>query len=199
MNPLSGQGGNSAIESAAVLGDLLKRILEENLQPRNDTIERIFTEFQKERRPRATLLMEMSKNMQQMEVLDNPFKKFLQLKVASRAGVEYIAPLVAASCTPAKTLQYLPKEIRHGTVALDEEVKMNAEARPTVMTVLWSSSMLLIALLNWYLRRLGLGLLTNHNEHGAEQFYIFMLTIAINGIWVVESHRFGLFISPLFR
>lgn len=58
MNPLAGQGGNSAIESAGLLADLLKTTVDQNLSPDNNMLHRIFYKFQETRRLRTALLME---------------------------------------------------------------------------------------------------------------------------------------------
>lgn len=153
MNPLAGQGGNSAIESAGLLSDLLKKTLDENPHPSNDTIQRIFHEFQEERRLRTTKLMESTKRMQSMESLDNPLMRFLQLKVITKLGAVQIAPLLAAGSTPGRALKYLPKDFRSGVVAIDEEVHVNPQDRSTVSTVFWILLMLFAASLGLLLSR----------------------------------------------
>lgn len=144
--------------------------------------------------------MEEVKAVQRMEVLDNPFQRFLQLNVVSKLGGLHLAPLLATGSTPGRTLRYLPKSTRpSGLVALNEQVQINAQDRPTMATVFWMGSMLLIALLSSLLsRRLEIGLGVDH-ESGPLQVYKYFITIAISGFWVVESYRPGLLISPLFR
>lgn len=90
MNPLTGHGGNSAIESAAMLADLLKGELKKNPKPDDDTIHQVFKKFQESRGPRTTNLMEATQQVQQMEVLDNPFLEFMQLTVMSQMGHEHL-------------------------------------------------------------------------------------------------------------
>ncbi|KAJ5111143.1 hypothetical protein N7532_001678 [Penicillium argentinense] len=198
MNPLAGQGGNSAIESAGVLADLFKETLDQEKQPSNETIEHIFHEFQEIRRPRATGLMEMTKKMQKMEVLDNTLIEFLQLKITSKMGVDHIVPMIASGSTPGRTLKYLPKNIKNGAVALDEEVRVNPRDRSTLATVAWSVLMLFIASLSWsWTQLLGSSIATNFDKSGFGPLYVLPLAVAINTLWVIESYRPGLFLSPL--
>ncbi|KAJ5119894.1 hypothetical protein N7448_010563 [Penicillium atrosanguineum] len=199
VNPLTGQGGNAAIESAGFFCDLLKEALDESPHPDHDRIQRIFHEYQKERGPRTKKTMEHVKSVQRMEVLDNRFLRFLQLNVVSKLGDLHIAPLFAIGSTPGRTLRYLPKSSRSsGLVALNEQVQINAQDRSTLATVFWMGLMLFIALLSSLLSRsldIGRGL---DSESEPLQLYMSFVTIAISGFWAVESFRPGLLISPLF-
>lgn len=200
MNPLLGQGGNSAIESAGFLADLLKGVLDKTPHPDDDTLQRIFLEFQEERCPRTTGLMEATKKVQQMEILENPILEFLQLKVTSQLGGEHLGPMLAAASNSAHTLKYLPKKFRRGAVSLDEEVKANPRDRPAIATALWVGLMLSIAwcgpLLSQYF-----SLVPNPDSTVSTvlQIYLFITAISINGIWTVESYRSSLLMSPLLR
>lgn len=199
MNPLGGQGGNSAIESAALLSDLLKRTLDEDPHPSNDAIQRIFHAFQEERRPRTTNFMKSTREMQSMESLDTWFIKIVQLKFMPLLGSTQLAPLLAAASTPGHTLKYLQNGFRPGAVALDDEVHVNPQDRPTVATIFWVILMFFTASLGSLLSR---NLKTSQggdSESELYQIYKSFVTISISGLWVVESYRPGLLLSPLFR
>ncbi|KAJ6111908.1 hypothetical protein N7523_007969 [Penicillium sp. IBT 18751x] len=199
MNPLTGQGGNAAIESAGFFCDLLKEALEESPCPDYDRIQRIFHEYEKERGSRSRKMMEDVKKVQRMEALDTPLQRWLQLNVVSKLGGLHIAPLLASGSTPGRTLRYLPKSTRpSGAVALNEQVQINAHDRSTTATVFWMGSMLFVALLSSLLSRgSGIGQDLDYGP-GPLQVYKSFITIAISGFWVVESYRPGLLISPLF-
>lgn len=200
MNPLLGYGGNSAIESAGLLANLLKGALDKNPHPDNATFRRIFQEFQEERGPRTTGLMETTKEVQQMEILESPVLEFLQLKVFGQLDGEHLGPLLAAHSNSARTLKYLPKTFRRGVVPLDEEVKVNPHNRPTIATALWMGLMLLIALFGPLLSRyLVLAPSPDSTVPAALQNYLFVTAISITGLWTVESYRSSFLISPLFR
>ncbi|KAJ5377440.1 uncharacterized protein N7496_004849 [Penicillium cataractarum] len=199
MNPLLGQGGNSAIESAGLLADLLKSTLDKNPHPDNDTLQRIFQEFQEERCPRATSLMETTKKVQQMEILESPILEFLQLKVFGQLGGEQLGPILTAHSNSARTLKYLPKTYRRGVVPLDEQVKANPHDRPAIATALWVGLMLLTALFGPLLSRyLGLAPSPDSTVPVPLHNYLFVTAISITGLWTVESYRSSFLISPLF-
>jgi hypothetical protein len=200
MNPLLGQGGNSAIESAGLLADLLKGLLDENPHPDNADFQRIFQDFQEERCPRTTGLMETTKKVQQMEILDSPILEFLQLKVFSQLGQEHLGPLLAATSNSAHTLKYLPKDYRRGVVPLEEEINVNPHDRSAIATALWMGLMLSIALFGSLLSRyLVLGPSLDPTVSAVSQGYLFVAAISISGLWTVESYRPGFLLSPLFR
>ncbi|CEJ57203.1 hypothetical protein PMG11_05904 [Penicillium brasilianum] len=199
MNPLLGHGGNSAIESAGLLADLLKGTLDKNSYPDNDIVQQIFLKFQEERRPRTTHLMGTTKKVQQMEILESPILEFLQLKFFGQLGGEYLGPQLAVSSTSAHTLKYLPKTYRRGVVPLDEEIKANPHDRRAIATALWMGVMLLIALCGRLLSRYLVLVPSPHSTvPEALANYLFVTAVSINGLWIVESYRSSLLFSPLF-
>lgn len=200
MNPLAGQGGNSAIESAALLADLLKSELKQSPQIDDQTINRILTTYQETRRERTTLLMESTKQMQQMEVLDNPWLEFLQLKVLRIMNEQHIGPGLAASSTPGLSLKHLPPTHKKGIVLPNEEVRVKPQTRSTISTRFWAGLMLLLAamspILSYFLE---LRDIPYSGHSSALNFYLAMSTLAISAFWVVESYRPSLLFSPLLR
>lgn len=198
MNPLTGQGGNAAIESAAFLSDLLYEALQKQSHPDNSAIEEIFTRFQRRRKPRTREAMETTKKMQRMECLETQFLKFLMLNVIGKMGLEAIAPQLAQSASPSHVLKYVAENRRKGLVLLEKEVTVEPRNRPVYATVLEAVAMLCIALVSGVVPRY---YDLKEGEVGSEmvRLYISVATIAINGLWVVESHRRALLISPLFR
>jgi hypothetical protein len=182
------------------LADLLKCVLDGNPHPENADFQRIFQEFQDERCPRTTGLMETTKKVQQMEILETPILEFLQLKVFSRLGPERLGPLLAATSNAAHTLKYLPKNYRRGLVPLEEEIKANPHDRSTISTALWMGLMLSIALLGQlFPRYYALALSLDPTVSSVSQGYLFVTAISITGVWTVESYRSGFLLSPLFR
>lgn len=199
MNPLTGQGGNSAIESAALLADLLKGELKKNPKPDDDAIRQVFKTFQESRRPRTANLMETTQQVQQMEVLDNPFLEFMQLTVMTQMGHEHFAPALAASSTPGLSLKYMPQTYRKGIVSPNEDVQAKPHARSTGATGLWAALMLAIAALGPISTRLLAASAPDPTQSRNLRTYLATSSLAINGVWIVESYRPGLFFTVLFR
>ncbi|KAJ6117373.1 hypothetical protein N7512_007098 [Penicillium capsulatum] len=198
INPLTGHGGNSAIESAAVLADLLKDELKKNPKPNDPAIRRVFKEFQECRRPRATSLMEMTQQIQDMEVLDDPLLEFMQLTVMHQMGHEHFASALAAASTPGLGLKYMPPSNRKGITPYNEEVQANPCTRSTVATGLWAALMLAIALLSPALTGLWIYKAGVSEQSRDLQTYHATSSLAINAFWIVESYRPGLFITTMF-
>jgi len=145
MNPLTGQGGNSAIEDAALLGDLLREALDRNSRPTNETIFEQLTHFQEERKPSTKILVDGAHSLQSLEALETPFLEFLQTKVIAKGGVDKLASVMAAAHSPGHTLKYLPKPSRAGVVARDIEVVARPRQRSSVATGFWITLFLLVA------------------------------------------------------
>ncbi|EKG12549.1 Monooxygenase FAD-binding protein [Macrophomina phaseolina MS6] len=85
FNPLSGQGGNSAIETAAALADRLAKLAKEaehGNKPSSAQIRAAFAEVQKSRQPRAQALVDASITAQRISAWDTPALKFVDTFVA---------------------------------------------------------------------------------------------------------------------
>ncbi|EOD44034.1 putative fad binding domain protein [Neofusicoccum parvum UCRNP2] len=78
FEPISGQGGNSAIETAAVLVNNLTRMMKSHPQVMSDAdITSVFAETQKLRSPRAWELVKASHKQQTVEAMETPLLEFL--------------------------------------------------------------------------------------------------------------------------
>ncbi|EOA85623.1 hypothetical protein ACJQWK_10553 [Exserohilum turcicum] len=78
FGPISGQGGNSAIETAAVLVNNLARSLKEHPHGLSEAdCDDIFSQTQRERSPRVCKLVTASHEQQMFEALDTPFIEFI--------------------------------------------------------------------------------------------------------------------------
>lgn len=200
MNPLHGQGGGSAIESAAMLADLLKGTLDQNPKPTDEALEKIFSKFLAERKPRATALMESTRTGQRAEVLDNFALEYLALNVMPNLGLESLAPLTVCSSTSAQRLKYLPNVKSQAPVSADEDVKANPHPRNVTVTKLAITLLLFFALQN-ILVSLGFFAKGNADFRISEllQAYTQVIAISINSILVIEGQRAGRLFSPLIR
>ncbi|KAF7183628.1 hypothetical protein CNMCM7691_003907 [Aspergillus felis] len=197
FNPLTGQGGNSAIEDAALLGDLLKEALDKNSRPTSSTIQAGFAEFERKRRPRTKLLRDGASFLQSLEALETPLLEFMALNVMGKMSSDQLALIFAGVCSPCHILRYLPEPSRKGVVARDEDIVAKPSQRRLPATVVWVAILASIA---------GLSLLApRHKRLESErevvsdvlQLYTLMLTAAVNVLWTVESYRPSFLFGPL--
>lgn len=94
LHPLTGQGGNTAIEtSAALTNHLVTALAENHLKPLStEQISSIFENTQRQRQGRATNLVESAHNAQRFASLDTQIMKF-----AVRYFVPYLPTSLVAS------------------------------------------------------------------------------------------------------
>ena len=197
---MSGHGGNSAIESAALLGDLLKSTLDNSPRPKDKDIQRILSEFQRIRRPRADLLMTSTRQLQRMEGLETLLRRFMTLNVTSKLGAKSFGPIIARASSSGRSLKFLPQNYRRGAVSLDEEVAVDPNDRSKASSLFWIFMMVSVAIVTLGLRQfLGEGQKGEFKRYDLLQNYDFFINMAINALWVVESYRPGLLLSPLLR
>ncbi|PYH90487.1 FAD/NAD(P)-binding domain-containing protein [Aspergillus ellipticus CBS 707.79] len=182
MLPLIGHGGNSAIESAALLADLLMDELQQNKSPpTNASIERALSTFDRRRRPRTRALQQASLDLQQLEALEDPVKKFMMLRVASSLPFEKLALLgYIQSVTPSHTLHYLPAPTRKGRFPFTDG-GVQVDERPTSVTLTSCILLLTLALIGYF----------------TSQKAISDSIIPVYALWVVESYRPAFLLSPL--
>ncbi|KAF2804993.1 FAD-binding domain-containing protein [Mytilinidion resinicola] len=90
VHPIAGHGGNGAIETAAVLVNLLVTALKKSTSTGLSTkdVDEIFTKVQDVREKRADTLMEASHEQQRVEGMETPLRKFQALYLLQVAGPE---------------------------------------------------------------------------------------------------------------
>ncbi|RFU79752.1 fad binding domain-containing [Trichoderma arundinaceum] len=98
QNPIGGQGGNGAIESATALVNSLLRMLDDRTDGLSSfDIDKIFDETQKAHRGRAQVLMEQGKKRQALQALETPIKtiiaRFLLPITPLESNFRRLAPL----------------------------------------------------------------------------------------------------------
>lgn len=188
MNPLTGQGGNSAIEDAALLGDLLKEALDNDPRPTNENIHAQFNHFQEERKPRARILVDGAHALQRLEALENPFLEFLQKNVIAKGEIDQLAAVMAATHCPGHILKYLPKPSREGVVARDVEVVARPRERSSIATAFWIILVLLVAGVSFALGQ-SVSMGTATVLHDSLLDYTLVTTMGVNALWTIESYR----------
>ncbi|KAE8151458.1 hypothetical protein BDV25DRAFT_138877 [Aspergillus avenaceus] len=195
LNPTTGQGANLAIEEAAILADSFKTLLESKTQLDRQRIEAVFSSFEWTQRARVEVLISDAHNIQRLEALENPILEFIQMQMAKRLDLTLISVAFTAALCPGHILEHLPRPLRSGIVALDQDVLAQPQRRSRAATNLWILSMtLLFGLSIIHSFPSQKPILISDNALGA---YTFALNISINAIWTVESFRPGSSVSLL--
>ncbi|KAJ5579532.1 uncharacterized protein N7459_005517 [Penicillium hispanicum] len=146
MNPISGQGGNHAVMSAACLADELKCLVERD----EASIQRAFRGYQRTRESEVRAVVALSHQIQRMQTLETPLLKFTQLYVAPRIPIEAIANGLAIMLTPSSIrLKCLPLPLRQGLLPCNEEVKIQPKSRSSLVSTTWVL-LLVLAVLAFY-------------------------------------------------
>lgn len=102
-----GQGGNSAIESATVLANNLKRMLENHDKPDPETVKKALTNYQETRQYRTHLITNVANELTRMEACATWPHKVLALYVYPWLG-DFIADLTGDTVIGSEKLEFLP-------------------------------------------------------------------------------------------
>ena len=122
-NPLTGQGGNSAIEDAACLVNELQRRMKSDSQKLSDSdVEEAFATLRDIRTPRLWKLLNASHDLQSVEGLENPLLRFVAQYVFPRTTKETQIDLWSAPVVGGVSVESLeiPKKFR--LVPFDDEL-----------------------------------------------------------------------------
>ncbi|KAH7074440.1 hypothetical protein BKA63DRAFT_513030 [Paraphoma chrysanthemicola] len=121
FNPIGGQGGNSAIEDCAILGNLLHQLLNSTSRPSGEQIAQMFDTMQILRQDRTQQLKKMSHDLQSLMAQDNMVTKFVAKVIMPYAGPENIFENLSSSVRPGTCLDMLPVPRRpHAELFYDE-------------------------------------------------------------------------------
>ncbi|KAL0578962.1 hypothetical protein V5O48_003054 [Marasmius crinis-equi] len=125
FNPIGGQGGNSAIESAAVLTNELIRLQKSKPSgaPFTDAeIDRMFASFQQKRHARSIRMKEVSHGTQSLQALETFQMKLIAKYLFPLASPEDILHNFSASCLPGARVDILEVPTRSHTEPWDDEL-----------------------------------------------------------------------------
>ena len=197
FNPLTGQGGNGALESAACLSDLLADVLKEtNGRPELHSLQQAFSIFRDTRGPRAAELMSDADGLQKLESLDNPVARFLNLNVLSRFETVDLLQRFALSVLPGRSLRQLTAPKRLGLLKYQENLRVKPNERPMVSTVIATSMLGLAALLHYMFPNKSP---TAPSMFDFLDFYSYVSKVAVNLIWIIEASRPMALLTPIGR
>ncbi|CAG7984872.1 unnamed protein product [Penicillium salamii] len=198
FNPLTGQGGNSAIEDAALLGDILREALETDSHPDISMILAGYANFQEQRRPRTDSLRDGASSRQALEALENPFLEFMALNIMGKMSIDKLAPIFAEMCSPGHFLKHLPAPSHRGVVTPEQDIIAKPSQRSLHATAFWSfgmAAMICLAALAAVYTSAG-----NRMDVFSDKFQVYnaMSTISVTALWTVESYRPGFFFGPMY-
>ncbi|KAJ4993560.1 FAD binding domain protein [Stagonosporopsis vannaccii] len=124
FNPIGGQGGNSAIEDAAVLADQLHVLLAREEQPTSITdtdIVKVFQETQRIRFDRAHKLMVNSHSNQSVQAKDKFFSRIIANYVIPMSNPESLVDMLCNDARGAARVKALPMPHRPHAELWDDE------------------------------------------------------------------------------
>ncbi|KAJ5287811.1 hypothetical protein N7478_003497 [Penicillium angulare] len=113
LEPITGQGGNSAIETAAALTNNIVSALKDHpsrlCQLSNDEINSIFEQTQRQREERTWNLVKASHSRQRMECMETPLLKFVAKNVIPYIPKQLLVNNWIQTYSPAVSLNMFPK------------------------------------------------------------------------------------------
>ncbi|TQN68038.1 FAD-dependent monooxygenase andE [Colletotrichum shisoi] len=123
FEPIAGQGGNSAIETAAVLANNLANLLKTcpSGGPCTDQIHNVFLQTQKKREPRVWDLVRASHDEQRYAAMESPLLEFVARYIVPTVSVDDMEAPWSANIEGAHKLDLLDMPKRpHATPFFDE-------------------------------------------------------------------------------
>ncbi|RYP02256.1 hypothetical protein DL764_005863 [Monosporascus ibericus] len=147
FEPLTGQGGNSAIETAASLINHLVAALRENPNRPLSTakITQAFEATQLQRQDRVWNMVRKAHSRQRVECLETPVLKFLAVHVLPRVPESMIQDQMVALYAPTVSLDMLPHPPREHAVPYYDELLRRPRSRGWVAVSVLSMAYLLLA------------------------------------------------------
>ncbi|KAJ0419910.1 hypothetical protein BJY00DRAFT_301932 [Aspergillus carlsbadensis] len=200
MHPITGHGGNAAIEDCAYLANRLQDLLRRGQIPTYAQLQAIFHELQEERRPRTEWLTKGARGLARMESFGTPILKQVMLHLFPRVPCENILAGLAESMTQGQPLTYLPLPQRAKCLTpYDDEVTVNPKRRSALASYTWVILFLLTGLLRHLLPLAPKSSpnLTSVAEPSSWQHYEARTYFCISAIWILESYRSALSLGPL--
>ncbi|CAG8237917.1 unnamed protein product [Penicillium salamii] len=137
INPITGQGGNTAISGAAYLTDGLMDLLEREKRPTRASIEKLFSDYQQNRGLISKTLSENAHIMQRIEALETPFLKFFQLNVMRFLPLKFFRKRLLTSFNSGLLLKRLPPPSRSGTVQVGPHTQKGDSSPLSFLVKLW--------------------------------------------------------------
>ncbi|XPS80795.1 hypothetical protein M3J07_012766 [Ascochyta lentis] len=124
FNPIGGQGGNSAIEDAAVLANQLCKLFVSEDETYNFSDANIIQAFQTTQRirlGRATNFLKHSHQMQSLQAMDTISSRFVAKHILPRSSPETVLDMICGGAVGAARIEALPLPVRPHCDLWDDE------------------------------------------------------------------------------
>ncbi|KAK2808447.1 hypothetical protein FQN50_004655 [Emmonsiellopsis sp. PD_5] len=113
FHPITGHGGNSALEGAAALTNRLVKALDQSSGTLTASqVSSVFKNVRDSRHDRIKRLVKTSHDLQRLVGLENPFLKFIALHVLPRASTDYVFYEMSRYCPQAESLEGLKHAVQ---------------------------------------------------------------------------------------
>lgn len=117
-----GQGGNSAIESAAILSNCLKSAIDKSPEGLNSQqIDECFAQYQSERRKRIKSVYTRANDTTRMEALDGMMKLLWARYIIPSLGEKFILKLIGDLLKESPSLNFVEKPSRPHMIPYTDE------------------------------------------------------------------------------
>ncbi|KAF4439871.1 Zeaxanthin epoxidase chloroplastic [Fusarium acutatum] len=138
FHPVGGQGGNAAIESAALLTSNLVKALERSPSGRLTTVqvESMFADVQSRRKPRLALNHHYSHNRANTEALDTPLKRLMAIHLLPLVDEQVVTLGYCSQHPGGEMLDMLPAQHRENLIPYKQELLCEPESRGSIQWVL---------------------------------------------------------------
>ncbi|KAG5758653.1 hypothetical protein H9Q72_013207 [Fusarium xylarioides] len=138
FHPVGGQGGNAAIESAALLTNNLVSALKRSPSGRLTTVqvESMFTDVQSRRKPRLALNHRYSHNRANTEALDSPLKKLMAIHLLPLVDEQVVTLGYCSQHPGGEVLDMLPVQHHENLIPYKQELLCEPMSRGSIQWVL---------------------------------------------------------------
>lgn len=206
MHPVTGQGGNSAIEDSAFLANRLKDLLQAKWNPTGSEIESTFHNLQEQRHPRTQMLTDGARGLAHLESLATPLLKLTMLYLFPTVSGENLIASIGEALTQGEPLKHLPLPARSKRLLpYDEEVQATPGHRCTAASYAWICMFIFIGSLRFILPSIlsnRIPLITPESPVRSPFLqtwndYIEYSYFAISAFWTIESYRSAFSLGPI--
>ncbi|KAF4967046.1 hypothetical protein FSARC_5337 [Fusarium sarcochroum] len=161
FHPVGGQGGNAALESAALLTNKLVKALAQSSSGSlsNSQVESVFADVQSQRKPRLALNHRYSHSRARTEALDTPLKKLMALYLLSRVNEQTVTLNYCAQHPGGERLDMIAVRPHSNLVPYKDELLTEPESRGYLQWLL-TSVYLALGFIAFYTRQDSAGVFT---------------------------------------
>ncbi|KAL3418739.1 FAD binding domain-containing protein [Phlyctema vagabunda] len=204
IDPMSGQGGNGAIESAALLVNaLMEKLKASTGKLSSEQVESALAEVHTHRFERAQRLVREANTLQLTLSQRRPFSGLIMKYLAPLVGPNAFVDVVIPICVEATKIQGIPVPERVLFVPFEDELPVKPLKNAALLTIPWAMTsalfgLFLLATSNNTVAKLLRGYLEPETTAIDGQVLLFMINLVpLLVVWLIEAHRYGNSLSPL--